>query len=122
MGREGGRGWGKEPQSSILFPCDVNVAAGGHVDFKPTHYYCGAAAQGFFFPKLRKLKDTRKISILLHILIFHKITRLEKIERVKSAMIYSYPRNCICVGGQRHPPAALPPGKNSVTVYRRLGS
>ena len=30
---------GKEPQPAILFLCDVNVAAGGHVDFKSTNYY-----------------------------------------------------------------------------------
>ena len=34
-------GWGKEPQPTILFLCDVIVAAGGHVDFKSTHYYSG---------------------------------------------------------------------------------
>jgi len=28
-----------EPQITILFLCDVNVAADGHVDFKSTHYY-----------------------------------------------------------------------------------
>ena len=36
---DGNGGWGKEPQPTILFFCDVNVAAGGHVDFKSTHYY-----------------------------------------------------------------------------------
>ena len=32
-------GWEKEPQPTILFLCDVNVAADGHVDFKSTYYY-----------------------------------------------------------------------------------
>jgi hypothetical protein len=37
-GEEDG-GLEKEPQPTILFLCDVNIAAGGHVDFKSTHYY-----------------------------------------------------------------------------------
>ena len=40
-GGTGDGGWGKEPQPTILLLCDVNVAAGGHVDFKSTHYYSG---------------------------------------------------------------------------------
>jgi len=33
----GGRGWGKEPQTTILFLWDVNVTAGGHVDLSLPH-------------------------------------------------------------------------------------
>ena len=74
----------------------------------------GAAPEGYFQTP-RKLKD--EIYILLHILIFHKIKSLEKLERAQSAMTYSYPRNGICVGGQRHAPAALPPGKEPRTRF-----
>ena len=38
-GAGGGRRMGKELQPSFLCPCDINVAAGGHVDFNLTYYY-----------------------------------------------------------------------------------
>ena len=37
MDGEGDGGRGKEPQPKILFLCDVNVAAGGHVDLSLPH-------------------------------------------------------------------------------------
>ena len=37
---EGDGGWGNELQPKILFLCDINIAAGGHVNLNLTPYTC----------------------------------------------------------------------------------
>jgi hypothetical protein len=37
------------------------------------------------------------------------------------ALLFPEPQHWMGVGGQRHPPAALPPGNTQYPLYRRLG-